>query len=142
MESSLATVIKIAKVSQELTVALTDANVSGVNRPEISRALLWLNKIVVSSGGILEILNQRMIDSSPLDEQLEDWISTNGPVICLLALNEMKRIIKTDHARKTHFSILPSIFSPMPPQEKIHEAIKVFDNHQNYFDYLLTSAVR
>ena len=142
MESSLAALIKIAQVSQELGVALSDANARGVsNGPGIARAQSLSNRILIASQEILEILNQCMIASISPDEQLEGWISANGPVICLFALNEMKRIINPpEPAGKTRFGyILPSIFnSPLSP-EKIHEALKIFDNHRQYFDVLLMS---
>ena len=142
MESSLAALIKIAQVSQELGVTLSDANARGVSDgPEVARARSLLNRILIASREILEILNQCTIASTSPDEQLGGWISANGPVICLFALNEMKRIIKSPgHAGKMRFGyILPSIFNLSLPHEKIHEVLKIFDNHRQYFDVLLVS---
>lgn len=97
------TLIKIADVSYELSKALADAKArpGGVNGLDISRAQLWLDQILVTSREILEILNQCMINCATPDEQLEGWISANGPVICLFALNEMKRTIRIDRPGNT-----------------------------------------
>ena len=143
MESTLATLIKIAQISQELSVALTDASARGVTGLENARAQFWLDKIMVSSREILELLHQCTTDSTSPDPQLDAWISTNGPVICLLALNEMKRMIRpVEPAGKTRFGyILPGIFNSTPSHENIHGAIKIFDNHRTHFDVLLMSGV-
>ena len=138
-ETLAGTLIKIAKVSQELVVELTHADSKGAEGPEVSRLLFWLEKIVTSSRGILEHLNQ----CTTFDEQLGGWISANGPVICLLALNEMKNMVGTDNARKTFGYMLPGIFNSTSSQrEKIREVVKVFDNHRNHFDHLFMSDVQ
>ncbi|KAF8434055.1 hypothetical protein L210DRAFT_2666448 [Boletus edulis BED1] len=147
MELAQENLIKIATVSRELGKALTDTPGGG---PDISRVQFWLDKIKVTSQEILETLSQCMITGSgdsTLDEQLHGWISANGPVICLMALNEMKRLIITNRAEKLFLGFIPSSMGfnpwtgPTLGSNKIREAIKVLHNHRNYFDYLLAPGV-
>ena len=145
VESPQATLIKIADVSQKLYQALSDANrdVWGANDPDISGALFLLDKVMATSGEILETLNQCTINDSAPDEQLEGWISANGPVICLVALNDVKRTIGIDRPwRPLAFFGFKRSFSPAPANDKIHEAIKVLHTYREYFDFLLASGVR
>ncbi|KAF8557457.1 hypothetical protein OG21DRAFT_1520519 [Imleria badia] len=143
MELAQENLIKIATVSQELGKVLADANARGLKGPDISRAQFWLDKIRITSREILEALIRCTIDSgSTPDEQLEGWTSANAPVICLMALNEMKRIINIDRPEKFIGFIPFSMgFNPTPANDKIREAIKVLHNYRDYFDYLLASGV-
>ena len=143
MELAQENLIKIATASRELGKVLADANMRGLNGPDISRAQFWLDKIKVTSKEILEALIRCTIDSGPTpDEQLEGWISANGPVICLMALNEMKRMISINRPEKfIGFIPFNMGFNPTPASDKIREAIKVLHNYREYFDYLLASGV-
>ena len=112
-----ATFIKIANVSQELYKVVSEASArsGGVRGPDVSRAQFWLDKIMITSKEILIKLNQHTIagSGSPLDEHLEDWISAEGPVICLATLNEMKKIICMNRpcssSEKTLFGFMSSL---------------------------------
>ncbi|KAF8434058.1 hypothetical protein L210DRAFT_2666668 [Boletus edulis BED1] len=143
MESPQATLIKIATVSQELYKEVSEANTryGGVSGHDIHRALFLLDNIKDTSREILATLNQCMVNGSTTDEQLERWISANGPAICLIALNEAKKTIDVSHSRRTSLFSFMSGFVPTPTNDNVHKAIKVLHHYREYFDHLLALGV-
>ncbi|KAF8127052.1 hypothetical protein EV363DRAFT_1223873, partial [Boletus edulis] len=82
-----------------------------------------------------------MVNGSTTDEQLERWISANGPAICLIALNEAKKTIDVSHSRRTSLFSFMSGFVPTPTNDNVHKAIKVLHHYREYFDHLLALGV-
>ena len=129
------TLINIAGVSKKLHTALTareNANLQGV------AARTRLDKIVVASKSILD---KSLGNDSFLDPRLEDWLCSKEPDMCLHILSDMERLIATDLSGRTLWGKVCSAVHSMYTEGRIDEAIKLFNDRQDFFHFLLTPEV-
>ena len=118
------TLINIAGVSKKLHTALT--------------ARTRLDKIVVASKSILD---KSLGNDSFLDPRLEDWLCSKESDMCLHILSDMERLIATDLSGRTLWGKVCSAVHSMYTEGRIDEAIKLFNDRQDFFHFLLTPEV-
>ena len=129
------TLIGIAGVSKKLHTALAreSANLQGV------AARTRLDKIVVASKSILD---KSLGNDSFLDPRLEDWLRSKEPDMCLHILSDMERLIATHlGGRTTLWSKVCSTVYSTYTEGRFIEAIKLFNDRQDFFHFLLTPEV-
>ncbi|KAI9568267.1 hypothetical protein HD554DRAFT_2101305 [Boletus coccyginus] len=130
------TLINIENVSKRLYTKLARENTSlqGVS------ARTRLDKIVVASGSILE---KSLGNDTSLDPRLEDWLCSKEPDMCLLILNSMEKSITADLGGRTLWGGFGSAVTgnSMYAEGKTKEAIKLFDDGQDFFHFLLAPEV-
>lgn len=134
MDSPHKTLIDIASVSQRVLNALTRY----VGRKTVES--FCLDRVIISSGSILEILNKKVPpEDSHVDDRLVDWLNSKEPQVCLDTLNQMEEILdkKVECGAKNFFKALHSACA----QDKSDEAIKLFRMRQGYFHFLLTTDI-
>ncbi|KAN0092879.1 hypothetical protein V8E55_003663 [Tylopilus felleus] len=61
--------------------------------------------------------------------------------MCLHTLNDMQRLIATDHCRRTLMGKVSSAVHTMYAEGRMDEAIKLFNDRQDFFYFLLTPEV-
>jgi len=129
------TLINIANVSKRLHARLAQGNSSLLGVSARTR----LDKIVVTSRSILE----KSLGNDPsLDPRLEDWLCSTEPDSCLLILSSMERSITADLGGKTWLGKLGSVIAgSVCAESRIEEAIKLFNEGQCIFHFLLTPEV-
>ena len=132
------TLIDIAGISKRLYTELARAN-TNLQRVSVRTRL---DKIVVSSKSILA---KSLGDDSSLDLRLEDWLCSKEPDMCLHILSDVERSIATDHVlggRTLWSKVSNAVHSMYTPAEgRIDEAIKLFNDRQDFFHFLLTPEV-
>ena len=134
-QKSHETLFNIAGLSKKLhtTLARESANLQGV------AAQTRLDKIVVASHSILA---KSLGNDSFLDPRLEDWLRSKEPDMCLLILSDMERLITTDLGGRTLWGkVCSAVHSMYTEGTRINEAIKLFDDRQDFFHFLLTPEV-
>jgi hypothetical protein len=134
-QKSHETLIDIAGLSKKLHTALAreSANLQGV------AAQTRLNKIVVASHSILA---KSFGNDSFLDPRLEDWLCSKEPDMCLHILNDMERLIATDlGGRSLWGKVWSAVYSMYTEGTRINEAIKLFNDRQDFFHFLLAPEV-
>ena len=100
-----------------------------------------MQKISVAAGGILGVLDRSSLPNGPpLDDRLQDWLSTDELPTCLDTLHQMESMLQDDIWMNTIFGRLNTRRS-LPPEDKIDAAVKPFDSRRNYFHFLLTTGV-
>ena len=128
------TLIDIVGVSKKLHTALArkSVNLQGVT------AQTRLNKIIVASHSILA---KSLGNDSVLDPRLEDWLCSKEPEMCLHILSDMERLIATDLGGRTMWGKVCSAVYSVYIEGRINEAIKLFNDRQVFFHFLLTPGV-
>ena len=129
------TLIDIVGVSKKLHTALArkSANLQGVT------AQTRLNKIIVASHSILA---KSLGNDSVLDPRLEDWLCSKEPDMCLLILNDMEKLIATELGGRTLWAkVWSAVHSTYTEGTRNSEAIKLFNDRQDFFHFLLTPEV-
>ena len=124
----------LAGLSKKLHSALAReiANLQGV------AARAGLDKIVVASQSILA---KSLGNDSFLDPRLEDWLCSKEPEMCLHILSDMERLIATDLGGRTMWGKVCSAVYSVYTEGRINEAIKLFNDRQVFFHFLLTPGV-
>ncbi|KAG9314893.1 hypothetical protein JVU11DRAFT_3995 [Chiua virens] len=125
------TLINIANVSKRLhaTIARTSVTLQAVS------VRTRLDKIVTTSGAILA---KSLESDTPLDPQLEVWLSCNEPDMCLWILNDMERLISIDsNSGGKWWRIMNHAVHSVCVDAKINEAIKLFSDREAIFHFLL-----
>ena len=134
MDSAQKTLIDIASVSQRVVNTLTRD--TGCKTVESCR----LDRIVVGSRSILEILNKKLLlQDHRVDSRLVDWLQSKEPQACLDTLNKMEDVLmkKVEYSVKNFFKGSQSAHA----KGKNDEAIRLFQMNQGYFHFLLTTDV-
>ena len=133
-QKSHETLVNIAGLSKKLhsTLAREIANLQGV------AARARLDKIVVASQSILA---KSLGNDSFLDPRLEDWLCSKEPEMCLHILSDMERLIATDLGGRTMWGKVCSAVYSVYTEGRINEAIKLFNDRQVFFHFLLTPGV-
>ena len=128
------TLISIAGVSKKLhtTLARESANLQGV------AARVRLDKIVVASKSILD---KSLGNDTFLDPRIEEWLCSKEPDMCLHILSDMERLIATHLSGRTLWSKVCSTVHSMYTEGRISEAIKLFNDRQDFFHFLLTPEI-
>ena len=134
LQKARETLTNIAEVSKKLHTALARENAS------LQGFAAWtrLDKIVVASRSILD---KSLGNDSFLDPRLEDWLCSKEPDMCLHILSDMERLIATDLGGRTLWGKVCSAVHSMYTEGKIDEAIKLFNDRQDFFHCLLTPEV-
>lgn len=135
MDSAQKTLTAIVSVSQRLGNTL-DRHV-GRKTVESSH----LDKIAVGSRAVLEALNKTfLLKDGDADDRLVDWLNHKEPQACLQTLNKMEEILN----KKVEYSV-KSLFraprSTTQTQDKVGEAIRLFQMRRSYFHFLLTAGI-
>lgn len=134
MHSAQKTLIDIASVSRRVVNTL----IGNAGRKTIES--FRLDRIVVASGSILEILNKKsLLEDGRVDDRLADWLHSEEPRVCLDTLNQMERILnrKPEYGIKSFFGTSSSAHA----QDNSNEAIRLFQTRQGYFHFLLTADI-
>ena len=130
------TLIDIAGVSKRLHTEL--ARVNG-NLQRVS-ARTRLDKIFVAAQSILAKSLDNTCGTS-LDPRLEDWLCSKEPDMCLHILSDMERLIATDLGGRTFWGKVSSAVHSLHTEGRMNEAIKLFNDRQDFFHFLLTPEV-
>ncbi|KAF8439131.1 ankyrin repeat-containing domain protein [Boletus edulis BED1] len=100
-----------------------------------------MQRISVAARGISDVLGKSSLPNGPpLDDRLQDWLTTDELPTCLDTLHQMDRILQSDTWMNSIFNVVTTLRS-VPPEDKIDEIIKLFDSRRNYFHFLLTTDV-
>lgn len=135
LEKAYETLINIASVSKRLHTALAGENASLHAVSARSR----LDKIVIASG---TILTKSLENDLTLDPRLEVWLCSREPDMCLHILSDMERSIVIDRSRTSWWGKISSAAVHMSRSEdKVNEALKLFNDRQDFFHFLLTPEV-
>ena len=134
MDSAQKILIDIASASQRVVATLVEY--AGRKTVESFR----LDKLVVSSGAVLETLNKTLLlEHGHVDDRLIDWLRSEEPRACLHTLNQMEGILKKEpeHGVMSFFQASHTAHA----RDKSNEAIRLFRAHQGHFHFLLTTDI-
>lgn len=134
MDSTRKTLINIASVSQRVVNTL----IGCTGRKSVDS--FQLDRIVVGSKSLLEILNRTLLKDGHVNDQLVDWFHSEEPQSCLHTLNQMEEILN----RKPEYGVRNLFFKASHSahtQDKCKEAIRLFQSCQGYFHFFFTTDV-
>lgn len=127
-------------ISRELNTTLVDASTRNVGNLKIPRVLSRLEKIIFASGALLQEINKSFLDNSNLDYFSKRWLSGKEPKSCLDILQQMANLTRVDAPEETvnldgggHYD------EPchLPSEDKINDAITLFNEQQSHFRFLV-----
>ncbi|KAF8137382.1 hypothetical protein EV363DRAFT_1428288, partial [Boletus edulis] len=144
MEWSRIIVLEIAAASQRVVGAATEyARRRGLRNVQSCHFRLEkeMQQVSVAAGGILGALGKSSLPNGPpLDDRLQDWFSTDELPICLDTLHQMEKMLRDNTWMNAVFNFVNTLW-PLPPEDKIDAAVKLFDSRRHYFHFLLTTDV-
>ncbi|KIJ11896.1 hypothetical protein PAXINDRAFT_15228, partial [Paxillus involutus ATCC 200175] len=128
--SAAQTLLNIAQVSQQLITATTGYAKGVENTPNTHIQLEGqLQHIVAVSNLALEVVNgsSSLSNGPDIDPCLVEWLFSDEPGTCLATLKAMENLLKPQPLQL-----------PFAPEDKIQEAITLFNLHGAKFHFLLT----
>lgn len=99
-----------------------------------------LQTITNASQAILKILDDTLLCRDyMLDDRLVDWLSDAEPETCLVALREMRKLLKTERDVQGFSGITPT--TSACEENDLNAAIVLFHAHKAHFHFLLTTDI-
>ena len=132
-------------VSRELIVTFQGASARNIGNLEIPRVLSQLEKLVLTSGALLQSINKSFLDNSTINHRSKRWLSGEEPKACLAILKQMVNMTGMDTPKETVVNLEGSNHfeepCPHPSEDKINDVIALFHEQRNHFRFLLTANV-
>ncbi|KAF9223940.1 hypothetical protein BS17DRAFT_126483 [Gyrodon lividus] len=139
--SDAATLIRIAQAAQKTLAAGLHYAKHYTNAKRSCKQLQDDLKCVLHTANIaIGALNRpSSLGNGPnIDDRLVQWFSSNEPQTCLDTLNGMEGLITGYNSTQKFFKTLRFAVCE---EDKIKEAIALFDKHRAYFHFLLTTDI-